>query len=87
MKLDTLYKKNSGGTLQQWDIWTEGPTIITEFGQVGGAIQRTEDTIKLGKNVGKKNETSPDKQAEAEAESCEPHQTVPNRPRPQRTGA
>lgn len=69
MKLETLYAKNSNGSLQQWDIWTEGATIITEFGQVGGKIQRTEDTIKEGKNLGKKNETTPEQQAQAEAVS------------------
>lgn len=69
MKLETLYKKNSKGGLQQWTIWTEGATIITEFGQVGGAIQRAEDPIPEGKNLGKKNATTPEQQAESEAVS------------------
>jgi DNA ligase-1 len=69
MELKPLFKANSAGSIQQWRIWVEGSTIITEFGQVGGKLQRSEDTIKVGKNVGKKNETSPEQQAQSEAES------------------
>lgn len=69
MELKTLYKKASGGNLQQWRIWVEGSTIFTEYGQVGGKLQVTEDTIKEGKNLGKKNETTPEEQARLEAAS------------------
>lgn len=69
MKLETLFKKNSNGSLQQWTIWVEGATIITEFGQVGGKIQRAEDPIREGKNLGKKNATTPEQQAQFEAKA------------------
>jgi ATP-dependent DNA ligase len=67
MSLATLYKKGSSGAIQQWRIWVEGSTIVTEHGQVGGALQVGRDTVKEGKNIGKKNETSAEQQAEAEA--------------------
>ena len=65
----TLYKKTSTGATQCWTVAVEGNTIITRFGQVNGAIQETRDVIKEGKNIGKKNETSPEKQAELQAQS------------------
>ena len=67
--LPTLYKLTSTGALQQWKIWTEGQKIVTEYGQVGGAIQRTEDVVKEGKNLGKSNATNAEEQAYCEAES------------------
>jgi DNA ligase 1 len=65
--LPMLFKANSSGTLQQWRIWTVNSKIITEFGQVGGKLQTTEDLIKVGKNIGRANATTPEQQAEAEA--------------------
>jgi DNA ligase 1 len=65
--LPMLFKANSRGSLQQWRIWTEGSKIKTEFGEIGGKLQIAEDTIKTGKNLGKKNATTPEQQAEAEA--------------------
>lgn len=59
-----LYKKTATGAIQMWLISTEGSTIVTRFGQVGGAIQEARDTVKVGK--GKK---TPVEQAKAEAES------------------
>lgn len=69
MKLDTLYKKTSTGASQSWEISTEDNVIVTRWGQVGGKIQETRDVVAKGKNVGKKNETTPAQQAEAEAQS------------------
>lgn len=69
MQFPMLYKKTSTGADQFWLIWTEGAVIHTQWGQVGGAIQDTRDLIKSGKNLGKKNETSPEQQAELEAQS------------------
>jgi len=72
MKFPVLYKKTSTGAIQQWEI-TAGPNsngtafIMTLHGQVGGAIQKTSDTISEGKNSGKKNATTPLQQAEKEA--------------------
>jgi DNA ligase-1 len=45
-----LYKKTSTGAIQEWEIRTEGPTIVTRWGQVGGAKQETADTIGTGKS-------------------------------------
>lgn len=68
-KLPTLYKKSSKGADQEWEIATEDNAIITRWGQVGGAIQETRDVVAQGKNVGKKNETTPAQQAELEAQA------------------
>lgn len=69
MKLPILYKKTSTGADQMWEVSTEGSTIVTRFGQVDGKIQTTTDTITVGKNIGRANETTPKQQAEAEAKS------------------
>lgn len=81
MKLPTLYKKTSTGAIQEWTIGVidieessgpiEGPggILVTRFGQVNGQIQETRDLITKGKNVGKKNGTTPFQQAEAEAQA------------------
>lgn len=78
----TLYKKTSTGAIQFWSIHVvEGteeelfrddlvPRIVTTYGQVGtDSPQVTYDPIFKGKNVGKKNETTPYQQAQSEAES------------------
>lgn len=75
MKFPVLYKKTSTGAIQKWAIVAIGPVINgwglieVEHGQVDGKIQKTEDYIKEGKNVGKKNETNPTQQAQAEAKA------------------
>jgi ATP-dependent DNA ligase len=65
----TLYKKNSNGSIQQWTISVEGSTITKVYGQKDGKLQTTTDFISEGKNIGKKNETTPEEQALAEAEA------------------
>ena len=65
----TLYKTGSTGKLCQWSIRVEGATISEEWGQVGGKLQSTSDTIKEGKNLGRANATTAEQQAEAEAQS------------------
>lgn len=65
----TLYKKTNTEAIQQWTISTNGTIIITEYGQLNGNIQRTEDVIKVGKNIGKTTETTAEQQAQLEAES------------------
>lgn len=70
MKLSTLFKKTSTGAIQEWTIETVGSTMKTHWGQVGGTIQSTSETIKEGKNTGKANATTPVQQAEAEAKSA-----------------
>ena len=67
--LPTLYKKTSTGATQQWWIYVEGSTLVTTYGQLGGKMQTTRDTISVGKNIGKANETTPEQQAELEAQA------------------
>lgn len=66
-----LFKKTSTGKIQEWQVFVDKinliPTIITYFGQVGGKIQISHETVVQGKNIGKANETSPMEQAEAQA--------------------
>lgn len=64
-----LYKRNNKGSLQEWEIAVNNNVIITRFGQLGGKIQGTQETIKEGKNLGKANATTANEQAVAEAES------------------
>lgn len=74
MKFDTLFKKSKGdGKFEQWSIRVVekmgGGNIITHFGEVGGKIQEGQDLVTVGKNAGKKNETTAYQQACAEAKS------------------
>jgi DNA ligase-1 len=71
----TLYKLAENGNVIEWHILVDSggalPTvsaiISTRWGQEGGQFQETRDIIAKGKNVGKKNETSPYEQACAQA--------------------
>lgn len=71
MNLATLYKKTSKDGVQQWTISVETiddiPTIVSTYGLVDGKQQYSYLPVKVGKNIGKKNETTPREQAEAEA--------------------
>jgi len=69
MILKMLYKKTSTGKIQQWQIFTVGNTITSRSGQLGGKITESRDIIKVGKNIGKANETAPEQQAEKEAQA------------------
>jgi ATP-dependent DNA ligase len=68
-----LYKKSSTGAIQEWSISVVNQRgnlsadIVTSHGQVDGKIQVVSDSIREGKNIGKKNDTSAVQQAEAEA--------------------
>lgn len=68
MVLKRLYKKTKTGAIQICDIGTSGATIIVTFGQLDGKLQQ-KYTECSPKNVGKKNETSAQEQAESEAQS------------------
>jgi DNA ligase-1 len=70
----TLYKKTSTGAIQFWEIWADDLTdrgeIRTKHGQVGTeSPQYTLDVISEGKNLGRKNETSPYEQTLSECQS------------------
>lgn len=64
-----LYARTSLGQIQQWQIFLSEGTFYTEEGIVNGTITRSSPTVCKGKNVGKKNETTPQEQAEKEAAS------------------
>src|SRR6266404_3295984 len=73
-KYPTLYKKTSTGAIQEWTVavrghpdWYPAVGIYTWHGQVGGKIQENFEKISKGKNIGKKNETTPEQQGFAEA--------------------
>jgi hypothetical protein len=82
VKLPTLFKKTSGGQIEQWTIWVEtSPTInnpntgestydiVTEYGHVGGKLQQARENVAEGKNLGKKNATTAQVQAESQAQA------------------
>jgi DNA ligase-1 len=67
MSLPTLYKTSNSDATQTWSIHVEDNVIVTRWGQIDGAIQETRDVVVTGKNLGKKNATTPAQQAAAEA--------------------
>jgi DNA ligase-1 len=76
--LPTLYKKTSGGAIEQWRIWVEDTPaldavecydIVTEYGHVDGKLQQARETVREGKNLGKANETTARDQAISQAAS------------------
>lgn len=68
MQFETLYKKNVSGSIQSWTVQVESNVVKTTYGQLDGKLQTTEDVIKSGKNIGKKNETTPEEQAQLKAQ-------------------
>lgn len=69
MKHATLYKLTSVGKVQEWKIWTDGATIFSRSGQLGGKAVMSKDVIAKGKNIGRVNETTAIEQAESEAQA------------------
>jgi DNA ligase 1 len=66
--MTTLYKTNKNGSIQQWSIEVSGPTFTCIYGQVGGKLQ-SQQTICKSVNIGKSNETTPEQQAQLEADA------------------
>ena len=68
-----LFKKTSTGAIQEWQVEVTEEnnvaTIISRYGQVGGKIQESRETVAEGKNIGRSNETSAMEQALSQAES------------------
>jgi DNA ligase-1 len=62
-----LYSLTSKGQTQCWQIFVEGSSFYTIEGIKGGAMTQSAHTTCLGKNIGKKNETSGEEQAQKEA--------------------
>ncbi len=72
MQFPTLYHRSKTGKTVEWKVWTKGPEIHVEWGEIGGKKQTTYTTATT-KNVGKKNEIEPKKQAEIEARAMWQH--------------
>lgn len=66
--LPQLYAKDKSGNTLVWNVSVNGNVVVVEYGRDGGAMTSRE-TICSGKNIGKKNETSPEEQALFEAKS------------------
>lgn len=62
-----LYKYTQTGAIQQWQIIVEHDRFYTIEGHKDGKLSTSLPTICIGKNIGKKNQTSPMDQALAEA--------------------
>jgi len=70
----TLYQSGAKGEIRIWMSWVvenddETATIFKSHGVEGGKMTETHRIISCGKNIGKKNETTPLQQAVAEAKS------------------
>ena len=69
----TLYGKASTGKIKMWSIKVTNEkgvgAIITTHGYLGGKLQENTRLVTVGKNIGKKNETTPVQQAVNEAQS------------------
>ncbi len=64
-----LFKFTQKGQVQQWQIFSEGDHFWTEEGIQGGTITTSKPTVCKAKNVGRSNETTPEQQAENEAQA------------------
>lgn len=67
MTLSKLFKTTSTGAIQEWQIFFERGEYYTVSGQIDGKKIISAATKCKGKNVGKKNETTDEQQAELEA--------------------
>ena len=66
--MTTLFKPAKTGATQQWSIEVQGDSFICTYGQLGGKMQ-TQVTKCEPKNIGRANETTPEQQAQLEAEA------------------
>lgn len=69
MKLNTLYKRATNGKIVEHTIEVENNCFRTISGYTDGIKTTSEWTCCSGKNIGKKNETTPNEQAMAEAQA------------------
>jgi ATP-dependent DNA ligase len=71
MSFPTLHGYAANGKIKVWTIEViEQSTIRTTRGFLNGKLQVNDKVIESGKNIGKKNETSPYQQAMAESQSA-----------------
>lgn len=70
-----LFKRTANQGTQEWEIWVEKlksngyGKMVTRYGLQGGKKQEMQEIISAGKNIGKKNATTPYEQACAEAQA------------------
>ena len=69
MKYKPLYKRATNGKINQWTVEVDSNKFRTIAGYHDGVQTESEWTICEGKNIGKKNETTPEQQAKAEADA------------------
>jgi len=74
MTLPTLYALDKSGKERYWSVTVEqkgnSPVFVTRrYGQVDGRETETSTEIRVGKNIGRSNETTPLQQAHLEAKS------------------
>lgn len=62
----TTYGKDKKGNILVWRVFTHGDSFTMEHGRKGGSLVQ-QVTKCVGKNVGRANETTPEQQAEVEA--------------------
>ena len=68
-QLPTLYKFDTKGKLREWTMVIEQDSFHAVKGLVGGKLTEDKPRFCEAKNVGRSNETSPEQQAENEAQS------------------
>ena len=68
-KLETLYKRDTKGNIREWTVCVNQNKFWTEGGIHGMKMNVAKPTICTAKNIGCSNETSPEQQAELEAQA------------------
>lgn len=68
-KLQTLYKIDTRGKLREWTCVVDGSTFYAIKGLVGMKLTQDKPTQCVAKNVGRSNETTPEAQADFEAQA------------------
>lgn len=69
MNFKTLYARTNTGAIQQWRVEVGENFYTTTYGQKDGQLVKTDQSLCLGKNLGKANQTSPSQQAIKEAQA------------------
>lgn len=68
-KYPVLFKRNTNGSINQWQIVVDKDMFYTIEGLKDGNLTTSRPTICVGKNVGRANQTTDNEQAISEAES------------------
>ena len=68
-KLQTLYKIDTKGKLREWTMHIDGASFYAVKGLVDGKKTTDKATTTIAKNVGRSNETTPEAQAELQAQA------------------